>query len=518
MQPNDQQTSASGQPNLSSPSASGQPGPQKLSVMEKIGYSLGDLAANLIFQTLLAFLAFFYTDIYKIPPGRASQVMLIGGVIGACFNLVMGAIADRTETRWGKFRPWILWTAIPFGVISLLAFSTPDFSEGGKIAYAFITYFLLVIVYSANNLPYSALSGVLTGDMKERNSLSSYRFVAVMVAQFVVQVILLPLAISMGGGNDPKARAAGFEKVMLIFAITGVICFIITFLTTRERIHPPKEQKTPVGRDLADLFSNRPWLIMLALTVLVFITLSIKGGMNIYYFKYYLTEQSELDFLNKVGFNGIIDGLSHVFHPKSFEEFHKPGSAPYSAASFANAFSTIAMIVGILFSKSLADKFGKRNIFGSFLSLSALCLIALYFFNNTAVMAAFVILVLHGLIYGITIPILWAMIADVADYSEWKRNRRATAIVFSAMIFGLKVGLSVGGALSAWLLGIFGYVADAPVQTDSATSGIRLLMSVIPGLIFIAGALLLFGYPINKKMEVAIESDLKARKKTLAPV
>jgi len=176
------------------------------------------------------------------------------------------------------------------------------------------------------------------------------------------------------------------------------------------------------------------------------------------------------------------------------------------------------MIVGILFSKSLADRFGKRNIFGSFLSLSAICLIALYFFNNTAVMAAFVILIIHGLIYGITIPILWAMIADVADYSEWKRNRRATAIVFSAMIFGLKVGLSVGGALSAWLLGIFGYVADAPVQTDSATSGIRLLMSVIPGLIFIAGALLLFGYPINKKMEVTIESDLKARKKTLAPV
>lgn len=499
MQPNDQKTSAV---------------PQKLSVFEKIGYSLGDLAANLIFQTLLAFLAFFYTDIYKIPPGRASQVMLIGGVIGACFNLVMGAIADRTETRWGKFRPWILWTAIPFGVISLLAFSTPAFSEGGKIAYAFITYFLLVIVYSANNLPYSALSGVLTGDMKERNSLSSYRFVAVMVAQFIIQVILLPLALSLGQGD----KAKGFEKVMLIFAITGVICFIITFLTTRERIHPPKEQKTPVGRDLADLFSNRPWLIMLALTVLVFITLSIKGGMNIYYFKYYLTEQSELDFLNKVGFNGIIDGLSHVFNPKSFEEFHKPGSAPYSAASFANAFSTIAMIVGILFSKSLADKFGKRNIFGSFLSLSALCLIALYFFNNTAVMAAFLILVLHGLIYGITIPILWAMIADVADYSEWKRNRRATAIVFSAMIFGLKVGLSVGGALSAWLLGIFGYVADASVQTESATSGIRLLMSVIPGLIFIGGALLLFGYPINKKMEVTIESDLKARKKALTPV
>lgn len=503
MQPNDQKTSAPGQP-----------GSQKLSVLEKVGYSLGDLAANLIFQTLLAFLAFFYTDIYKIPPNSASKVMLIGGVIGACFNLVMGAIADRTQTRWGKFRPWVLWTAIPFGVISLLAFSTPNFSEGGKIAYAFITYFLLVIVYSANNLPYSALSGVLTGDMKERNSLSSYRFVAVMVAQFIIQVILLPLALSWGQGD----KAKGFEKVMLLFAISGVVCFIITFLTTRERIQPPREQKTPILQDLSDLFSNRPWLIMLALTVLVFITLSIKGGMNIYYFKYYLTKHSEQEFLNRVGFDRILNGLVHIFNSGSFAEFHDPDSAPFSAASFTNAFSTIAMIIGILFSKSLADKFGKRNIFGIFLSISALCLIAIYFFDNTAVMAAFVMLVLHGLIYGITIPLLWAMIADVADYSEWKKNRRATAIVFSAMIFGLKMGLSVGGALSAWLLGIFGYVADAPAQTDKALNGIRMLISVIPGLIFIAGALLLFAYPIGKSMEINIESDLKERKQSLSAV
>jgi GPH family glycoside/pentoside/hexuronide:cation symporter len=481
---------------------------QKLSVLEKIGYSLGDLAANLIFQTLMAFLAFFYTDIYKIPPGKASFVMLVGGVIGACFNLVMGAIADRTNTRWGKFRPWVLWTAIPFGVISLLAFSTPDFNEGGKVAYAFITYFLLVIIYSANNLPYSALSGVLTGDMKERNSLSSYRFVAVMVAQFIIQVLLLPLAISLGEGD----KAKGFEKVMLVFAITGVVCFIITFLTTRERIQPPKEQKTPVKQDLKDLVRNKPWLIMLALTILVFITLALKGGMNIFYYKYFLTEQSEISFLDKVGFNNIINGLSQVFNPKAFEEFSKPGSAPYSAVSFTSAFSTISMIIGIFFSKGLADKFGKRNIFGAFLTLSAFCLIMIYFYSNAAVMAVFITQCLHGFIYGITIPLLWAMIADVADYSEWKNKRRATAIIFSAMIFGLKFGLSVGGALSAWLLSIFGYIADKSVQTDSATNGIKLLISVIPGLIFIGGALLLFGYPINKSMELKIESDLKERK------
>lgn len=482
---------------------------QKLSVAEKIGYSLGDLAANLIFQTLMAFLAFFYTDIYKIPAEGASLVMLIGGIIGACFNLVMGAIADRTNTKWGKFRPWVLWTALPFGIISLLAFSTPDLSQSGKLVYAFLTYFLLVIVYSANNLPYSALSGVLTGDMKERNSLSSYRFVAVMVAQFIIQVFLLPLALSLGQGD----KAKGFEKVMFVFAIAGVICFLITFFTTRERISPPKEQKTPVMQDLKDLLHNRPWIIMLVVTVLVFITLALKGGMNIYYYKYYLTETSQIDFLQSVGFNSLIDGLSNLFGAEAFEEFTKPGSAPYAAASFTSAFSTIAMIIGIFFSKPLADRYGKRNVFGIFITISALCLIVISFYNNASVWTVFITQVFHGFFYGITIPLLWAMIADVADYSEWKNNRRATAIIFSAMIFGLKVGLSVGGAMSAWLLSRFGYEADAAAQTASATQGIKLMISIIPGLLFIASAALLLGYSIGKRSELQIEKALLEKRK-----
>jgi Na+/melibiose symporter-like transporter len=345
--------------------------------------------------------------------------------------------------------------------------------------------------------------------MKERNSLSSYRFVAVMVAQFIIQVLLLPLALSLGHGD----KAKGFEKVMLVFAITGVICFIITFLTTRERITPPKEQKTPIKQDLKDLVQNKPWLIMLALTVMVFITLSIKGGMNIFYYKYFLTEASQTAFLDKVGFNSIIAGLSQVFNPAAFEEFLKPGSAPYAASSFTSAFSTIAMILGIFLSKPLADRFGKRNIYGVFLTLSALCLLAIYFYSNEAVMAVFLTQTLHGFIYGVTIPLLWAMIADVADFSEWKNNRRATAIIFSAMIFGLKIGLSVGGALSTWLLSIFGYQADVAVQTASATNGIKLLVSTIPGLIFIAGAALLFWYSIDKQTELQLERELKQRRK-----
>jgi glycoside/pentoside/hexuronide:cation symporter, GPH family len=257
---------------------------------------------------------------------------------------------------------------------------------------------------------------------------------------------------------------------------------------------------------------NKPWVIMLILTILVFITLALKGGMNIFYFKYYLTDESQIAFLNNIGFPNLLQTLGNIFTPAAFEEFQKPGSAPYATSSLTSAASTIAMIVGIFFSKPLADKLGKRNVFGIFIVLSALCLFLINFYSNTAVTAVFFTQALHGFIYGITIPLLWAMIADVADYSEWKNSRRATAIIFSAMIFGLKVGLSVGGAMSAWLLGVFGYVADAAVQTPAAVNGIKLMVSVIPGLIFIAGASLLFWYSIDKKIEVQIEEELKVRR------
>jgi len=465
---------------------------QKLSVREKIGYSLGDLSANLVFQTLMTFLAFFYTDVFKIPPAKAASVMLIGGFFGAFFNLFMGAIADRTVTRWGKFRPWILWTAVPFGISAFLAFSTPDLSESGKVAYAFITYFLLVIMYSANNLPYSALSGVMTGDMNERNSLSSYRFVAVMVAQFVTQVLLLPMVLALGHGDQPT----GFKRAVGIFAVVSVVCFIITFLTTRERIIPKPEQKSTVGEDLTDLSRNKPWIIMLLLTVLVFITLAMKGGSYIYYFKNYLSAEHIRSFLTGWG----LDSPAWLDDPAS------------SAFSIFNAGGIIFMIIGILFSKPLADKYGKRDVFGVALVISTVFVAALYFLSPESVGMAVGMQILHGFFYGITIPLLWAMIADVADFSEWKNNRRATAIIFSAMIFGLKIGLSIGGALVGSLLASYGYDASLPVQSADTVGGIRLLVSIFPSLFFLAGAGLLFFYEINKSKETTIERDLAARR------
>lgn len=478
---------------------------QKVSVLEKIGYSLGDLAANLVFQTLVTFLAFFYTDIYGLQNEHASLIMLVVGLVAAfVFNPIIGALADRTNSRWGKFRPWILFTAIPLGVIALLAFTTPNFSYKGKLIYAAGTYTLLLLTYAANNLPYSALSGVLTGDMSERNSLSSYRFAAVMFAQFFVQVFMLPIILHVGKGD----KAAGIEAVMTWMAIIGTVLLLITFLTTRERIIPKPEQASTLKEDLSDLFKNKPWIIMLTLTILVFITLAMKGGSYVYYFNNYVDEvalhsfiQPILDFLNRIGLN-------------FFES-----DVPSAGFGLFNAGGIIFSMIGIAVSRKLADKFGKRDVFGTALFIATLFVISFFFYNPKDVGLMFLAQALHMFFYGVTTPILWAMIADVADYSEWINNRRATAIIFSAMMVGLKAGLAIGGAIVTGILGLYGYVSkDAVsagqelVQPESVAQGAKMLVSIYPSIPFLIGVALLFFYEINKNKEIQIQQDLLSKR------
>jgi glycoside/pentoside/hexuronide:cation symporter, GPH family len=478
---------------------------QKLSVLEKVGYSLGDLAANLVFQTLVTYLAFFYTDIYGLDTKHASLITLIVGLVAAFgFNPIVGALADRTNSKWGKFRPWILWTAVPLGVVALLAFSTPDFSYKGKVIYAVVTYTLLLLLYAANNLPYSALSGVITGDMKDRNSMSSYRFVAVMFAQFFVQVFMLPIIIYAGGGN----KAVGIEKVMTYLAIIGAVMLLITFFTTKERIVPKPEQKSTLKQDLTDLFKNKPWVIILVVTTLLFVTLAMKGGSYVYYFNNDVNAERLTQFIKP-----ILDFLSGI----GINFF---GNDPISAGlGLFNAGGIICMIIGISFSKRFADKYGKRDVFMTALFVSTLFIIIFYFFTAKSVELMFVSQILHGFFYGITIPLLWTMIADVADYSEWKNNRRATAIIFSAMMVGLKGGLSIGSALVTSILGMYHYIPKNNTQPDSIITqpesiinGTKMLVSIYPAIPFLLGIGLLFWYEINKKMEVRIESELKERR------
>ena len=471
----------------------------KLSIIEKIGYSLGDLAANLVFQTLMTYLAYFYTDIYKLDANDATAIMFTVGLVAAFgFNPIVGAIADRTNSKWGKFRPWILWTAVPLGIISVMAFSTPDFSYKGKVIYAVVTYTLLLLLYATSNLPYSALSGVITGNMKERNSISSYRFVAVMFAQFFVQVFMLPIIIYVGEGD----KAVGIEIVMTWLAVIGTIMLLITFLTTRERVVPTQDQKSTIREDILDLVKNKPWIIMLLITTLTFVSLAMKGGSYVYYFENFIDASRLTSFINPV-----LEFLSSV----GINFF---GNDPVSAGfGLFNAGGIIFMIIGIGLSKTLADKYGKRNVFGLFLLIASLFILLFNFFKPTSIRLIFGAQILHGFFYGITIPLLWAMIADVADYSEWKNNRRATAIIFSAMMVGLKLGLSIGGALVTKILDFYGYDASInTIQSIDAILGTKLLVSIYPAIPFFIAVGLLFFYEINKSMENQIEIDLKQRR------
>ena len=470
-----------------------------LSIKEKIGYSLGDLSANLVFQTLITYLAYFYTDIYGLDSGDATAIIFIVGTVAAFgFNPIVGALADRTNTKWGKFRPWILWTSIPLGVTAVLAFTTPDFSYNGKVIYAVVTYTLLLLLYAGSNLPYSALSGVITGDMKERNSISAYRFVAVMFAQFFVQVFMLPIINYVGGGD----KALGIEITMTWLAVIGTILLLITFITTKERIVPKPEQKSSLQEDVKDLIKNVPWVIMLSVTILLFTTLAMKGGAYVYYFENYVSKESLSDFISP-----ILNFFSQI----GINFF---GNDPVSAGfGLFNAGGIIFMIVGIGLSKMLADKYGKRNIFGIFLFISTLFVLIFYILSPESINLIFGAQILHGFFYGITIPLLWAMIADVADYSEWKNNRRATAIIFSAMMVGLKLGLSIGGALVAQILGNYGYEPNSiGEQTESAILGTKMLVSVYPSIPFLIATGLLFFYVIDKDLEDKIESDLSKRR------
>ena len=446
----------------------------RISVTEKIGYGVGDAAANFIFQTMLVFQLAFYTDTFGITAAAAGTLFLVVRVWDAIFDPMMGVIADRTNTKWGKFRPWILWTAVPFGIMGYLTFTTPPFGPEGKLIYAYVTYIILMMVYSANNLPYSALSGVITGDLAERTSLSSYRFVCAMSAAFLIQGLALPMVNYFGGGDTAK----GYRITMGIFSALAVVFFVITFATTRERVHPDPTQKSSIKQDFADLTRNGPWVAMFVLTIVIFITLAMRGGVMLYYFKYYV-------------------GREDLF-------------------SLFNVFGLGATIIGVIGSTPLAKRYGKRDVFIAGLALTVVFTAAFVALPRTAVTAIFAVEMLRQLAYGFTIPLLWAMMADVADYSEWKNRRRATAIVFSAIVFGLKAGLGFGGAIGGWVLSAYGYVPNVE-QTERALEGIKLTASVFPAITFAIAVGCLFFYRIDKHLEIKITDELAERRRAYAP-
>jgi len=485
----------------------------KLSLAEKAGYSLGDGAANFVFMTMILFQLNFYTDTLGITAAAAGTLLLVGRLWDAFFDPMMGVLADRTNTRWGKFRPWVLWTAVPWGIAMVLAYSAPDLSAAGKIIYACLTNALLMTLYSANNTPYSAMTGVMTGDVNERTSLSSFRFVSAMVAQLIVGGFTLPLVAKFGHGD----KAHGWQITMSLWAGLCVVLFLITFLSTRERIQPDPRQKSDPKRDFSTLLKTGPWVAMFVLTLAHFIVLAMRGGTLSYYFQYYVNQDKLYGFLDGLGLAHPAAGGFWAYLLNTFGLVVDPARSNVASVgfSFFNMSSQFLTVLGVLCSTWLSTRFGKKAVALAGFSLTTVFMAAFYLLPPGAVGSLFLMEYARALTYAPTIPLIWAMFADVVDYSEWKTGRRITGVIYATILFGLKTGLSLGGAIAGWLLSGFGYRANA-VQTPEALNGISLIISVIPSIFFGIVIVCLVCYKIGKNLNLEIQDELADRRKKFA--
>ena len=492
---------------------------QKLSFLEKAGYSAGDAAANLVFMTMVLFQLNFYTDVFGLSANMAAAILLWPRLWDAVFDPIMGVLADRTETRWGKFRPWILWTAVPWAVVMVLAYTTPDKSWGWStamvVAYAGITNTLLMTLYSMNNMPYSALGGVMTSDLNERNKLNSYRFVSVNIAQFIVGGFTLPLVAKFAQGHD---RQHGWQVTMTIWAVACLVLFMVTFFTTKERVKPLKQVQSSPKQDFLDLLKNGPWIALVLYTIFHFGMLALRGGAHYNYYHHYADKASMFDFVEMLGLTsanpaisgGLLDTLGYIIH----------GTRDNMASSnVADVFNSIVNMVGfgttivvIMLSTGLSARFGRRAVAVVCFALAAVNAFAMYWLPPTAVWGMVGLAFTGSLVYAPTCAIMWSMYADAADYSEWQTGRRFTGMVFATIGFSLKAGLALGSASLLWLLaGFFNYDTQLPAAAN-AIDGYRFSSSVVVGLLFAACTVCLIANKLSKQTTLKMAEELAARR------
>ena len=486
---------------------------QKLTFREKAGYSLGDGAANLVFQVLMAYQFMFFTTIMGLSPKAAGLLFLIGRFFDAFTDPAMGFVADRTKTKWGRFRPWLIWSALPFAAIFWLTFTSPGWSPTGQMVYAYIMYFLLMAVYTVNNVPYCALNGVMTGDVDERTSLSTFRFVCVTIVSFIVQGMTLPLVDKFGQGNDAK----GWSITMGIFALVTIVLFVICFFSVKERVEPDPDQQSSARQDMLDTFKNRPWVILFSATLMIFIMLVVRGGSIPLFMEHFADRQSLADFIGGMGLQ-CIEGVEPAGFGKVLNAFGyllKPdhSNVPSVAYGLMGMLGTFTMFLGVLCSKPLSKLFGKRMVFVGSLVVTTVITLWLFYIPANNVRAMLWQSALWGLAYGPTVPLLWSMIADTADYSEWKTGRRATGFTFAGVVFALKFGLGVGGYIQGMILAQYGYEGGAEL-TERAVTGVRVASSVAPAAFIIAAVIILLFYPISKELNYQIGDELAQRRKS----
>lgn len=457
---------------------------QKLSFFEKVGYGFGDLASNLFWQTISMYLLFFYTDVFKLPAAAVGTMILISRLLDGINDPAMGIIADRTNTKWGKFRPYLLWLAVPMGLIGVIAFTTPNFSPTGKIVYAYITFNLLMITYTAINIPYSSLMGVMSSDGVERTSLSSFKFVFAYTGGLIVSMFALPLTDFFGKGNETK----GWQLTMTVFGIAAVIFFLITFFSTKERIHPPKSQQTSIISDLSDLFKNKPWIILLFTGILMIVFVATRLSATPYYFKYYVGNSTFNLFGRELG--GDFKWLTSAY----------------------NTTSQLLSLTGTVFAFWFAKRFGKRY---SFIMLFIVAVVAtglVVLLKPQNIILLFLLQILGSISGGPLTPLIWAMYADTADYSEYRTGRRATGLVFSASTMSQKIGWAVGMAFASWILGAVGYAPDS-VPSPEVQNSIKYLISLLPAGAGVLAIILMLFYQLHDKKMEGIQIELADRRK-----
>ena len=457
-----------------------------IKLTEKIGYGFGDMASSMFWKLFGAYLMIFYTDVFGLPAAAVGTMFLITRIWDSAFDPIVGVIADRTHSRWGKFRPYLLWLAVPFGIIGILTFVTPDWSPTGKLIYAYVTYSLMMMIYSAINVPYASLLGVMSPNPKERNTLSTYRMTFAYIGSFIALLLFMPL-VNFFSGNSKELtdQQTGWTLAVVVIAILCIVLFFGCFAWTKERVKPIKETQNPLKEDLKDLFKNKPWWILLGAGVAALVFNSIRDGATVYYFKYFVVEEDYAT-VSFFGMSFVLSGL-------------------YLALGQA------ANIIGVIAAAPVSNRIGKRNTYMWAMIIATVLSVIFYWFDKEDLIWMFVFQALISICAGSIFPLLWSMYADCADYSELKTGNRATGLIFSSSSMSQKFGWAIGTAITGWLLGFFGFQANA-VQSEEAISGIKMFLSFLPAVGTILSVVFISMYPLTEKKMKDITTELECKR------
>ncbi len=454
---------------------------------EKIGYGLGDMSSSMFWKIFSYYLPFFYSNVFGLSLEHAALLLLITKLWDAVSDPMMGIIADRTRSRWGRYRPYLLWIAIPFAVVGVLTFTTPDWGEGAKLVWAYVTYILMMTVYTAINVPYGAMLGVMTDSPEERTVFSSFRMFFAYGGSFVALALFEPLC-NLFRDHFSATEPQAWQWTMMLIGTLCALLFFACFALTRERVQPqesPKEEGSTILRDAKALVKNGPWWVLLGAAIAALLFNSIRGGAAAYFFK------------------DVVGDSLPLF-----------GNVLFSCALFL-AVGEIANMVGVVLAVPVAKHLGKKWTY--ILAMVASALLSVLFYWAPATPAGcWMMLLLQTLISifaGMTFPLLWSMYADVADYAEYRFGSSSTGLIFSSSSMAQKFGGAFGSALILWLLAAYGYdTGSDAVQQVEALDGLRMLMSWIPAAGCALAALIVLLYPLGEKRLEEISSLLAERR------